>query len=122
MSDARNVESMDSLDVILAGEFVEQAISSKGDMALLQKLRFVSCNYPEYAWSILFSCLSICKKLTHLIVSRNSLYEAGAELANSIKCWGTDSPLQVLQLDQCQMPEDTWCDLVRSLFTCKQIT
>ena len=49
MSDARNVESMDSLDVILAGEFVEQAISSKGDTALLQKLRLASCNYPEYA-------------------------------------------------------------------------
>ena len=76
----------------------------------------------EDNWIELFKLLFVCKKLTHLIVSRNSLGEAGDALAQSIWLWRPDPPLQVLQLDQCLMPEDTWRILFRSLRTCKHIT
>ena len=116
------LESMETEDVILAGNFFVRAISSKGQSSALQKLKMTSCNYPEDFWGELFDLLFICKKLTHLIVSRSSLGEAGRALAGSIRMWGHDLPLQVLQLDQCLMPEHCWDDLFRSLLTCKHIT
>ena len=81
-----------------------------------------SCNCSQDFWRKLFLHLSICKKLTHLIVPRSSLHRLGRVLAYSIIKWGTDPPLQVLQLDQCLMPEDIWCDFFESLSRCKHIT
>ena len=115
-------ESMEPEDVILAGKFFAQSISSKGESSALQKLKITSCNHSEHLWEELFYVLFVCKKLTHLIVSRNSLGKAGRALVRSIRMWGPDPPLQVLQLDQCFMTEDTWGDLIRHLYRCKHIT
>ena len=87
------LESMETEDVILAGNFFARAISSKGLSSALQKLKMTSCNYPEDFWGELFDLLFICKKLTHLVVSRSSLGEAGRALAGSIRMWGHDPPL-----------------------------
>ena len=81
-----------------------------------------SCNFSEDNWIELFYLLFVCKKLIHLIVSRNSLGEAGDALVHSIDEWGPDPPLQVLQLDQCFMPEITWARLLLDLRSCKNIT
>ena len=116
------LESMEPEDVILAGIFFARAISSKGESSALQKLKMTSCNCSQDFWRKLFLDLSFCKNLTHLIVSRNSLGEAGWKLAESINKWGPDPPLQVLQLDQCLMPEDTWRELLWFLHRCKHIT
>ena len=114
---------MEPEDVILAGNFFVRAIISKGESSALQKLKITSCNCSEDFWGKLFlHHLSICKKLTHLIVSRNSLGGAGQDLADSMMKWGRDAPLQVLQLDQCLMPEHIWSKLFRSLHRCKHIT
>ena len=113
---------MEPGDVILAGRFLAQSKRSKGESSALQKLKMTSCNSSEDFWRKLFLHLSICKKLTHLIVSRNSMGGAGWALPYSILKWGDDPPLQVLQMDQCLMPEDTWIDLFESLSRCKHIT
>ena len=115
-------ESMEFVDVILALNFFAQSMSLKGESSALEKLKITSCNHSTHLWKELFYLLFICKKLTHLIVSRNSLGKAGKALGDSINQWGPDPPLQVLQLDQCLMPERTWFRLFRSLRTCKHIT
>ena len=116
-------ESMEPENVILAVNFFSQSMSFKGESSALQKLKMTRfCNYPSYLWLELFHLLFTCKKLTHLIVSRNSLGEAGMALTHSIRLWGPDPPLQVLQLDQCLMPEHGWIQLFMSLDRCKHIT
>ena len=119
---APQLESMEPQDAILAVKLFAQSFFSKGKSCALKKLRMTSCNCSEDFWKELFYLLFICKKLTHLIVSRNSLGEAGLTLVRSIKEWGPDQPLQVLQLDQCLMPEDIWGVLFLSLRGCKHIT
>ena len=113
---------MEPEDVILTLNFFAQSISSKGESSALQKLKVTGCNFSEDNWIELFKLLFVCKKLTHLIVSRNSLFRAGGTLAHSIRKWGPDPPLQVLQLDQCLMPEITWVDIFESLRRCKHLT
>ena len=90
---AQQLESMEPEDVILAGIFFARAISSKGESSALQKLKITSCNCSQDFWGELFYLLLVCKKLTHLIVSRNSLGEAGWALNLSIMEWGDDPPL-----------------------------
>ena len=118
----REVESMDKQDMFLASSFFRQSLRSKGESSVLQKLTLSSCNYSKFIWRELFIALSFCKNLTHLMISRNSLYRAGNTLVYSINDWGTDPPLQVLQLDQCLIPEDIWSHLFQSLPTFRQIT
>ena len=115
-------DSMEPGDVVLAAKFFAQSISSKGESSVLEKLKMTSCNFSEDFWTELFDLLRICKKLTHLILSRNSLGKAGYTLASSIQDWGDDPPLKVLKMDQCLMPEDVWVSLFLSLHTCKHIT
>ena len=119
---APQLESMEPQDAILAENVFAKVMSSKRKSSALQKLKMTSCNCSEDFWKKLFNHLPICKKLTHLIVSHNSLGEAGRDLARSIRMWGPDPPLQVLQLDQCLMPEIAWRDLCWSLHSCKHIT
>ena len=119
---APQLESMEPQDVNLAVDFFVRAISSKGESSALQKLKMTSCHCSQDFWRKLFVHLSFWKKLTHLIVSRNSLGKAGDTLAQSIMEWGPDPPLQVLQLDQCLTPERAWSDLLECLCTCKHIT
>ena len=119
---APQLESMEPEDVNLAGKFFAQSISSKGESSALQKLKMTGCNFSEDTWRKLFKLLFVCKKLTHLIVSRNSLGEAGWRLADSIRQWEPNPPLQVLQLDQCLMTEGAWEKLFTSLCGCKHIT
>ena len=121
------MESIDAEDVFYAGDFFGQSMFSKGESSALQKLKMTSCNHSEDFWQELFYLLFICKKLTHLIISRNSLGKAGHRLAQSISKWRVGlppvrPPFQVLQLDQCLMPEDAWDSIFKSLHDCKYIT
>ena len=109
-------------DVILAGKFFARSMFSKGESSALQKLKMTSCNCSLNFWRKLIFLLSISKKFTHLIVSRNSLGAAGIDLAITIMEWGSNPPLQMLQLDQCFMSENTWRELFESLRRCKHIT
>ena len=113
---------MEPEDVVLALNFFAQSMSLKGESSALEKLKITSCNHSTHFWKELFYLLFVCKKLTHLIVSRNSLGEDGWDLARSIRKWGPDPPLQVLQLDQCLMSELCWFQLFGSLSECKHIT
>ena len=113
---------MEPEDVVLAGQFLAQSTRSKEESSALQKLKMTSCSCSQDFWEELFLHLSICKKLTHLIVSRNSLGKAGWKLAESIREWGPDPPLQVLQLDHSLIPEHCWVRLFKSLYRCKHIT
>ena len=44
--------------------------------------------------------------------------ESACQLAQSIRRWGDNPPLQVLNLYDCSIPEDACCELISALFSC----
>ena len=88
----------------------------------LQVLQLDQCLIPEDTWSELLQSLSTCKQIIHLNFSYNSLGEAGSHLAESIKYWGNQPPLQKLDLSYCSMAAKVCAELFRSLTSCRNIT
>ena len=66
--------------------------------------------------------LSRCKHLTHIDMSNNVLETNVHGLAQSIKSWGNDPPLQVLSLYNCSLPAAASLELVQSLSACRRLT
>ena len=62
-----------------------------------------------------------CKRITNLDLSGNILDESGLQLAESIRFWGDDPPLQRLSLDNCPMPADVWNELFQALLVCRNL-
>ena len=73
---------------------VTQMITEWTEENPLLKLCLKSCSMTQTAWNELLQCLSCCKHLITLDLSRSFLSEAGHQLAQSIKSWGDEPPLQ----------------------------
>ena len=69
----------------------------------------------------LVQSLSTCRHLTELNLGENDLNEAGHQLAQSIRSWGDDPPLQELHLSKCSLPATASLELVQSLLVCKHL-
>ena len=120
----RNVSHLNLSSTALdeAGYHVAELIRNwKGDPPL-KTLNMSECSMPINAWSELLKSLSVCKHLTHLILSDSVLGEAGIYLTHSIRSWGDDPPLQVLNLRKCSIPQNVSSNLLRVLSTCKHLT
>ena len=101
-----------------------QSIRQWGDNPPLQVLRLYDCSIPEDACceliSALFSCT--CNNLTHIDLSFNTVAGSACQLAQSMRQWGDNPPLQVLRLYECSIPEDACCELISALFSCTRLT
>ena len=105
-----------------AGKHLAEFIRSLGDDPPIQELMLENCDMRADSSAKLLHELSTCKNLISLDLSGNSLGEAGHHLAQSIKFWGYDPPLQRLYLAQCLMPVHVWNDLFKALTECRRLT
>ena len=105
-----------------AGHQLAQSIRSWGDESLLQELHLYNCSLPSTASLGLVQSLSSCKYLTVLDLGENKLGEAGHQLAQSIRSWGDEPPLQKLQLYNCSLTATASLELVQSLSSCRHLT
>ena len=105
-----------------AGHQLAQSIRSWGDEPPLQKLYLHNCSLPATASLELVQSLSTCRHLTELNLGENDLNEAGHQLAQSIRSWLDDPPLQELYLSKCSLPATASLELVQSLSTCRHLT
>ena len=105
-----------------AGQQLAQSIRSWGDEPLLQKLYLYNCSLTATASLELVQSLSSCRHLTVLDLRGNKLGEAGHQLAQSIRSWGDEPPLQKLYLYNCPLTATASLELVQSLSSCRQLT
>ena len=87
-----------------------------------QSLHVRDCGLPPGMMIHLLKQLTHCRQLTKLDVSDTNLGAAGHHLSESINSWGVNSPLQVLQLHCCEMPQDDLLHVIKSLSACKHLT
>ena len=100
------------------GIYLAHSIASWGQNTQLQGLNLSYCSIPEQVWTELFQSLSSCKQLSHLNLWGNTIGEAGHQLVQSIRLWGTYTPLQVLRLAHCSIPVQVWAELFQSISSC----
>ena len=104
-----------------AGYNLAQSITYWGNDPQLQELILKDCQMPFDASSEVLESLWACKRITNLDLSGNILDESGLQLAESIRFWGDDPPLQRLYLDNCAMPADVWNELFQALLVCRNL-
>ena len=80
-----------------SGHYLAQSITSWGNNPPLELLNLSDCSIPEQLWPELLQSLSSCKRLSKLNLSYNNIGEAGRYLAQSIKSWGDNPPLELSQ-------------------------
>ena len=76
---------------------------------------------PEEACAAVLSALSSCKQMKRLWLHNNTIGAAGVHLAESVRAWGPGPPLEILNLNQCQMPEKACAAVLSALSSCKQM-
>ena len=104
-----------------AARHLAHSVQSWGDEPRLQKLHLKNCSITPELSKELLQCLSTCTQLTELGLGLNTLGKAGHYLAQSIKSWGDDPPLQILGLDKCSIPLEASEELLESLSTCRYL-
>ena len=104
------------------GHQLAKSISSWGDEPPLQALQLYSFPLTAIVSLELVQSLSSCRHLTVLNLGENKLGEAGHQLAQSIRSWGDNPPLQDLDLHNCSLSVTASLELVQSLSSCKYLT
>ena len=105
----------------VAGHTLAESIRSWGDDQQLEELYLWDCSIPEEAWSNILKSLATCKHIEVLDLRGNHIGAAGHDLAESIRSWGDDPPLEILALFNCSIPEEAWPDILKFLATCKHM-
>ena len=105
-----------------AGHQLAQSIKSWEDEPPLQALQLYNCPLTATASLELVQSLSSCRHLTALNFEENKLGEAGHQLAQSIKSWEDEPPLQKLYLYNCSLSATASLELLQSLSSCRQLT
>ena len=93
-----------------------------GDEPPLQALQLYNCSLTATASLELVQSLSSCRHLTALNLEENKLSEAGHQLAQSIRSWVDEPPLQALELYNCSLTATASLELVQSLSSCRHLT
>ena len=106
----------------VAGHELAQSITSWGDEPPLQELYLYNCSLGATASFELVQSLSSCRHLAVLGLGGNKLGEAGHQLAQSIRSWGDEPPLQEPNLNNCSLTASATLELVQSLSTCRCLT
>ncbi len=103
------------------GVYLAESILTWGPEPPLEKLSLEQCDMSEEAWVAVLSALSSCKLLKELCLSDDTFGEAGVHVAHLIEAWGPEHPLQRLDLDGCQMPEEGSAAVLKALSFLKQL-
>ena len=104
------------------GRHMARSIQSWGADAPLEQLGFEECFLDEEDCTELLQALANCKSLVQLDLSGNTLGEAGYQLAKCFFFWGDNVSLQKLQLSNCSMSVEVWCDLMKQISPLKNLT
>ena len=105
-----------------SGKHLADAINSWGDAPSLELLYLENCSIPEDSCSEILKCLATCQHITQLSLSGNHIGASGKHLADTINNWGDAPSLQLLYLNNCSIPEESCCEILKSLATCQHIT
>ena len=97
-------------------------INNSGRTQCLQELHVRKCLIPRSFWQEIMESLGMCKTLTWIDLRCNAVGESVFQLAESIRQWGDNPPLQRLYLYGCSLPEEACCELISALFNCKHLT
>ena len=103
------------------GRHLAESITSWGSDVPLEVLWLGNCKMTHDASVNVVKSLSTCKRLTALELSGNTLGDGGRHLADTIRCWGLNPPLQQLGLQDCKMPQDASALLMSVLSACKKL-
>ncbi len=105
-----------------AGVHLAESIQAWGPEPPLEELNLSQGDMPEELCAAVLSALSSCKLMKILVLTNNTIGAAGVHLAESIRAWGPDPPLETLYLNQCEMPEEACAAVLSALSSYKQMT
>ena len=88
----------------------------------LQRLQLSNCRIPEHICGKILKSLATCQDLSFLDLSGDTVGAAGYHLSQSVRTWGLETPLQGLLLRGCQIPENVYGEILRSISSCKDLT
>ena len=114
--------SLDGNHIGASGKHLADAINNWGDAPSLEVLYLYNCSIPEDSCCEILKSLITCQHITHLSLSGNHIGASGKHLAEAINNWGDTPLLEVLYLYNCSIPEDSCCEILKSLITCQHIT
>ena len=104
------------------GHQFANSIRQWGDNPPLKELYLYNCLISEDSCGEIVDSLVTCTNLTALSLSENTVGKYGHQLANSIRQWGDNPPLQELFLENCSILEDSCGEMVDSFVTCRNLT
>ena len=104
-----------------AAKYLVEVIQTLSSYGKLEKLYLSDCSFPEDQCAAILQALSLSKQLTVLDMSDIRIQNAGKDLADSIKQWDTNPPLQALYLHNCGLHEDDCVALLQSLLGCSNL-
>ena len=104
-----------------SGKYLAEAINNWGDVPSLQTLYLENCSIPEESCTEILRTLTTCQKLKNLNLSGNHVGTSGKYLAEAINNWGDVPSLQLLYLENCSIPEERCCEILRTLTNCRKL-
>ena len=104
------------------GLHLSETILLWGNDPPLKFFGLINCSMDTHLFTNVLQSLSSCRHLTELMLSNNTLSEAGYDLAHCIRSWGDNPPLQQLYLFKCLIPEQTCAKLLQSVSSCRCLT
>ena len=100
-----------------SGKHLADAINNWGDAPSLKLLYLGNCSIPEESCSEILKSLATCQHITHLSLDGNHIGASGKHLAYAINSWGDAPSLELLYLQNCSIPKDGWCDILKTFRT-----
>ena len=116
------VLNLGKLNLSKAAHHLLESIKSWGEDSPLQDLFLYNCSLPVAVSIELLKSLAAFRQLTALNLGKNDLGEAGYQLAQTIRSWGDEPPLQALRLQNCLLTEAASIEIVQSLSICRHLT
>ena len=109
-------------DVGASGKYFADIINNWGDASPLEQLFLHNCSIPLESCCEILKSLTTCQHITHLNLSKNYVGTSGKYLAETINNWGDAPSLEELFLGNCSIPEESCCEILKSLMRCQHIT
>ena len=118
---SQNSIDLNNCELPELGLLVAQLITHWTNEQPLLELSLQACSMSQVAWNEVLQTLSHCKHLTDLNLSENFLGETGHNIAQAIRSWGDEPPLQKVNLNDCSLTAAASLALVQSLSMCRKL-
>ena len=103
------------------GNCLAELIKNLGTKPSLKQLYLKNCSMPEEVCQKILQSLSACKHLSHLDLSGNTVGNAGKYIVEIICNLGADPPLQLLCLENSQIPTEVCNEILKALSICRNL-